>query len=174
MSLPVSRFFQALNALTALVVVLGYGASLFPLINVIVFLYPAYFSIITIENDNEEDKLKWLMYWVIYAAFAIFECAARILLYVLPAYDKLKSLFLMWCMAPVDWNGSHIIYMNIIRPFFYKHKPMVDELDEKITEAIDNVKMGVFPTVEPESTTSSRQKTSTKSIHSIFRRAKNK
>ncbi|GCC31164.1 hypothetical protein chiPu_0009621 [Chiloscyllium punctatum] len=44
-------------------------------------------------------------------------------------------------MAPIDWNGSHIIYMNFIRPFFYKHKPMMDELDEKITEVIANVKM---------------------------------
>ncbi|XP_048470213.1 receptor expression-enhancing protein 6-like [Rhincodon typus] len=114
--------------------------------------------ILAIESENKEDKLKWLTYWVIYGVFSIFECAAGIVLYTLPAYHKVKSIFLMWCMAPVDWNGSRILYMNFIRPFFYKHKTMMDELDEKITEVIDNVKMEVIK----------------KNISSIFKRSKNK
>ncbi|XP_038633695.1 receptor expression-enhancing protein 6-like isoform X1 [Scyliorhinus canicula] len=175
--MSLSRFFQVLIALNVLCIVLGYGELLFPWINVIIFLYPAYFSILAIESDNKEDKLKWLMFWVIYGAFAIFECAARILLFVFPAfpvYHKFKSLFMLWCMAPVDWNGSHAIYMNIVRPFFYKHKPMVDDLEERITEVLDNVRMEVHPTPEPEIKSPSRLKTSKMAISKIFKRAKHK
>ncbi|XP_055514921.1 receptor expression-enhancing protein 5-like isoform X2 [Leucoraja erinacea] len=140
MSVSVSRFVYTLFALIALSSLLGYGASLFPLANVVVFLFPAYFSVLAIESANKQEKLKWLMYWVIYGAFAIVECTAGILLYVIPSFQKLKTIFLLWCMAPVDWNGSYVIYTNIIRPFFYKAKPKVEELSTKVSEAVDNIK----------------------------------
>ncbi|GCB66288.1 hypothetical protein scyTo_0007850 [Scyliorhinus torazame] len=80
--------------------------------------------------------------------------------------------------------------MNIVRPFFYKHKPMVDDLEERITEVLDNVRMEdvcqrlniehvlfqhrVHPTPEPKIKSSSRLKTSKMAISKIFKRAKHK
>ena len=29
-------------------------------------------------------------------------------------------------MAPVSWNGSHILYSKIIRPWFLKHEQEID------------------------------------------------
>ncbi|XP_078279767.1 receptor expression-enhancing protein 6-like [Rhinoraja longicauda] len=172
MSVSVSRFVYTLLALIALSTLLGYGASLFPLFNGVVFLYPSYFSVLAIESANKQEKLKWLMYWVIYGAFAIAECTAGILLYIIPSFHKLKTIFLLWCMAPVDWNGSYVIYMNIIRPFFYKAKPTVEEISTKVSEAADIIKPEDLLTVDKKVTTST-SKVNKKKRSLIFRKALN-
>lgn len=32
----------------------------------------------------------------------------------------------MWCYAPVQWNGSNMIYQRVIRPGFVKYHSKVD------------------------------------------------
>lgn len=39
-----------------------------------------------------------------------------------------QCLFLLWCMAPVSWNGSQIIYNKVVRPVFLRHEAMVDNM----------------------------------------------
>lgn len=49
-----------------------------------------------------------------------------------------QCMFLVWCMAPVPWNGSQVIYHSIIRPFFLKHHSTVDNMMGDIgTKALD-------------------------------------
>lgn len=59
----------------------------------------------------------------------------------LPALEHLSSpqcLFLVWCMAPVSWNGSQVLYQNIIRPCFLRHHQAVDNvLGNLSTKALD-------------------------------------
>uniref|UniRef100_A0A1B0GP47 Receptor expression-enhancing protein n=1 Tax=Phlebotomus papatasi TaxID=29031 RepID=A0A1B0GP47_PHLPP len=39
----------------------------------------------------------------------------------IPFYWLLKCIFLVWCMAPIQQNGSVFLYHRFIRPFFLKH-----------------------------------------------------
>ncbi|XP_069784211.1 receptor expression-enhancing protein 6-like isoform X2 [Narcine bancroftii] len=121
MSVRASRFVHGLIALTTLCTLLRYGVSLFPLLNVFAFLYPAYFS----------------------------TCA-----FPVSAQRILQTIFLLWCMAPVDWNGSQTTYTAIIRPFFYKQKPMFEELSRKASEAVDDIKPEVYSTTNESIATS--------------------
>ena len=39
-----------------------------------------------------------------------------------------QCLFLLWCMAPVAWNGSQVIYNKVVRPVFLRHEATVDNM----------------------------------------------
>ncbi|RXM93788.1 Receptor expression-enhancing protein 6 [Acipenser ruthenus] len=99
-----------------------------------------------IESSNKEDDTKWLTYWVVYGIFSVAEFFSDIFLYWFPFYYAGKCLFLLWCMAPVAWNGSQILYNRLVRPFFLKHQASVDsvvnELSGQAIHAAESLTLG--------------------------------
>ena len=60
-------------------------------------------------------------YWVVLGVFSLVELMLDLLInplpYSFPSYLIIKLAFLAWCMAPVEWNGSDVIFNNVsIRP----------------------------------------------------------
>ncbi|KAI9999534.1 hypothetical protein NQD34_018439, partial [Periophthalmus magnuspinnatus] len=82
---------------------------------------------------------QWLTYWVVYGLFSIAEAFSDIFLFWFPFYYAGKCLFLVWCMAPVSWNGSEILYRRAIRPFFLKHQAAMDRVVNDLTNKAKNL-----------------------------------
>ncbi|CAJ1074440.1 receptor expression-enhancing protein 5 isoform X1 [Xyrichtys novacula] len=135
----VQREYIALGLLSflGLYLLFGYGASL--LCNLIGFAYPAYFSIKAIESNVKDDDTQWLTYWVVYGLFSIVESFSDIFLFWFPFYYAGKCVFLIWCMAPVTWNGSDILYKRVIRPFFLKHQATMDNMVSDLSSKAKNI-----------------------------------
>lgn len=126
--LPRKYLATALLLVVAAGVFIGYVNQMIVILG---FIYPAYKSIKAIESCKVEDDTKWLIYWVVYSTLIIVEYFSDWLLFWVPFYYLFKSILLIWCMHP-NYNGSEVIYKNIIRPLFISHEEKIDQMIQNV------------------------------------------
>ena len=103
---------------------------------VVGFLYPAYESVKALHFENKNDEMRWLTYWVAFSFFHVLEFFSDILVWWIPFYWSAKTIFLMWCMAPISSNGATILYSFVIQPLYSKHHKDIDNaMDNAVKEA---------------------------------------
>ncbi|KAG0264988.1 ER membrane protein DP1/Yop1 [Mortierella polycephala] len=127
--------FQAATGVPKTYLALGAGAFMTVMIffnfagkllsNILGWVYPAYRSFKALETPDKDDDKQWLTYWAVYGFVSILESFTDILLYWLPFYFFLKSVFLLWLMIP-SFNGAAIVYSRILRPFLMQHRNNID------------------------------------------------
>ena len=106
---------QGSLALIFLCFLFGYGGHL--LRTIIACAYPGYRSLKAILTDDKDDDMAWLRYWVVLASFSLVELVLDLILSWLPGYLIAKCSFLVWCMAPIENNGSNIIFNTVCSTF---------------------------------------------------------
>ncbi|KAJ8310931.1 hypothetical protein KUTeg_011516 [Tegillarca granosa] len=134
----------ALSLIMALYLMIGYGAQF--LCNFIGFCIQLmhqfffYFDRVkAIESTSKDDDTQWLTYWVVYSFFSLLEFFTDIFLFWIPFYWFFKCVFLVWCFAPAQWNGSNMIYNRLIRPFVLRYQTKIDKAIDDATEVVKEV-----------------------------------
>ena len=77
------------------------------------FLYPSYKTVNAVLTESVEDDLMWLKYWSILSWFSLIELILDPFAKHFTGYILLKCIFLVWCMAPIDENGSNLIFSQV-------------------------------------------------------------
>ena len=61
------------------------------------------------------ERRRWLSYWLIYSTITLTEQFLFLLTWLVPLYSVTRTVFLLWCLAPVQHNGADILYKLLIR-----------------------------------------------------------
>ena len=61
-------------------------------------------------------RKRWLSYWLLYSSIAITEQLPLLLSWLVPLYSLARTVFLLWCLAPFQYNGAEIVYNVVIKP----------------------------------------------------------
>ncbi|CAG8474791.1 333_t:CDS:2 [Paraglomus occultum] len=114
---------------------LGAGAFVFVLIffdfagqllsNLVGWVYPAYRSFQAIETADKTDDTQWLTYWAVYGFVALVEFFSNIILYWVPFYYLVKTLFFLWLFLP-QFKGAETLYTKFLRPVLLQYSGEVD------------------------------------------------
>ncbi|MGH0130222.1 UNVERIFIED_CONTAM: hypothetical protein FKN15_066937 [Acipenser sinensis] len=82
---------------------------------------------------SKKEKVKWMMYWIVFAFFTTAETLTDIILSWFPFYFELKIAFVIWLLSPYT-KGSSVLYRKFVHPTLSKKEK---EIDEYITQARD-------------------------------------
>ncbi|KAL4615703.1 hypothetical protein ACB098_07G117500 [Castanea mollissima] len=88
---------------------------------------PVYKTFKAIEEKDQDEQQRWLLYWAAYGSFSLAEVFADKLLSWFPLYHHVKFAFLVWLQLP-SANGAKNLYMSHLRPFLLKHQAILDQI----------------------------------------------
>ena len=93
--------------------------------NLVGTVYPAFWTIKSLEQENIEEQKKWLTYWVVFGSFIIVDMGSPVIVKFIPFYFVLKILFLIWLFMPGS-NGCTIVYYLVVKKIFGYYEDKID------------------------------------------------
>ncbi|CAN8328126.1 unnamed protein product [Cochlearia groenlandica] len=99
---------------------------------------PVYSTFKAIENRDDSEQRKWLIYWAAYGSFSLVEVFTDKFISWFPLYYHVKFAFLVWLQLPTI-EGAKQIYNNHLRPFLIRHQSRVDRLVDGVYEEMVKV-----------------------------------
>jgi len=92
-------------------------------VNLIGFIYPTFASAVAIFKNDDTLVGQWLIYWVIYAVFMVFQRAFGIILNKIPFFPLFNALFLIALMHyPIGEHSTlaKYLYWKFLAKYFGK------------------------------------------------------
>ncbi|KAK8762073.1 hypothetical protein V5799_026566 [Amblyomma americanum] len=89
-------------------------------------LHPAYLSCKAVHSRSPRDYVRWMMYWVVFAAFLSVEPLADLVFCCfLPLYAELKIAFVFWLQSSTT-RGASLVFRKLLLPEFTKREKEID------------------------------------------------
>jgi hypothetical protein len=83
------------------------------------------------DEDEKNDIIRWLCYWICYSVLINIESIFRSLLKKVPLYFFFKIVFLLLCFLP-HCQFSSYVYDNYIKRFFAKYEKKIVDVSSTI------------------------------------------
>ena len=93
--------------------------------NLVGTLYPAFWTIKSLEQNSVEEQKKWLTYWVVFGSFIIVDMGSPVIMKFIPFYFVLKILFLIWLFMPGS-SGCTIVYYLVVKKIFRYYEDKIE------------------------------------------------
>jgi len=109
-------------------------------VNLIGFIYPTFASAVAIYKNDDPLVGQWLIYWIIYAIFLIFQRAFGIVLNKIPFFPLFNALFLIALMHyPIGEHSTlaKYLYWKFLAKYFGK---AASNANDALVEAADEMK----------------------------------
>ena len=71
-------------------------------------------------SKETEDDQRWLKYWILVSVFLTLQIPGDCVLGWAPGFGLAKIAFLLWCMAPIQENGSVVLFQKVSETSFEK------------------------------------------------------
>uniref|UniRef100_A0A8R1HXC0 Receptor expression-enhancing protein n=1 Tax=Caenorhabditis japonica TaxID=281687 RepID=A0A8R1HXC0_CAEJA len=114
-------FLYGLVAVSCIYMIIGSWAEF--VCNLLGIAYPAYVSVKAIRTQDTADDTVWLIYWAVFATFALIDYFALSIMSIFPFYWMLKALFLIYLYLP-QTQGATVLYHGFV-------DPLVTAIDKK-------------------------------------------
>ena len=96
-------------------------------------VYPMWKSILTIEDDDEEETNTWLCYWTVFGIVQIVELLVGFILNYVPYYSIIRLLFFIYLMAPMT-KGAKTMYTSVFQPLLKQHKASIEKFFDSLAD----------------------------------------
>jgi len=112
------------------------------------FLLPSILSTNAIQDGDWLGSLGWIKYFVVLSVLLVLESVLdhvsmlQTRPWVSTSYKLFKLVLIVWCLAPTQYNGSHLTYTHILAPIFHLSKNVVLYLTDVTLGVIDTVLAG--------------------------------
>lgn len=106
------------------------------LANIAGFVVPAYFSLIAVKSSSKEDDTQLLTYWIVFAFLNVIEFWSKAILYLVPFYWFIKTIFLLYLALP-QTNGANVVYKMVISPVADRYITVQNKKSDDIRAAVN-------------------------------------
>ena len=105
--------------------------------NLVGTLYPAFWTIKSIEKNDLSEQKNWLTYWAVFGFFILIDMFSPIIVKFIPFYLVMKILFLIWMFMP-GTNGSKLFYEIVVKKILKKYETKIDVVVKNVGEVFQN------------------------------------
>ncbi|SJM84574.1 probable protein YOP1 [Zygosaccharomyces bailii] len=136
-NLPKSYITVALAALYLILIFVNVGGIGEILSNFAGFVVPAYYSLVAIRTTTSKDDTQLLTYWIVFAFLSVVEFWSKAILYLVPFYWFVKTVFLLYIALP-QTGGAVIVYNNVIAPVSDRYITVSETKSDEIKDAVND------------------------------------
>ena len=105
--------------------------------NLVGTLYPAFWTIKSIERNDLAEQKNWLTYWAVFGFFILIDMFSPIIVKFVPFYLVMKILFLIWMFMP-GTNGSKLFYEVVVKKILKKYEKNMDVVVNNVGGVFQN------------------------------------